>query len=362
MKILMSAYACEPGGGSENGVGWALAAAAATDHQVWVVTRENNREAIEAELARRPELRLTPITVDLPSWASFWKRGLRGHRAYYLLWQRQARREMLRLHAEIGFDLAHHATFASDSFAAGALGIPGLASVWGPVGGSQTMPWHHWRHVGTAGLAGEVFRTVTLGAMRRVWGRRNARRADLVVALNDESARSFADLADVVVRPNVALELDELPERSPAAEERSTPWAVFSGRLIPWKGLTIAVEALAKPAMADWHLEVFGEGPDRDRAGELATELGLAERVHFRGKQPRNDVLQAVADADVLLHPALHDSSPWSVGEAVSMGTPVVCLDLGGPPLIVGSDGGVAVPVEGDLPDAIANGYEIQFQ
>ena len=50
MKILVSAYACEPGKGSEPGAGWLWARAAARRHEVWVLTRANNREAIEAAL------------------------------------------------------------------------------------------------------------------------------------------------------------------------------------------------------------------------------------------------------------------------------------------------------------------------
>lgn len=47
MKLLLSAYACEPGLGSEPGVGWNSALEAARFHDVWVLTRAANRKAIE---------------------------------------------------------------------------------------------------------------------------------------------------------------------------------------------------------------------------------------------------------------------------------------------------------------------------
>ena len=50
----------------------------------------------------------------------------------------------------------------------------------------------------------------------------------------------------------------------------------------------------------------------------------------------------------------MHDSSPWSVGEAMMLGTPVVCLDYAGPSAIIGDSGGVAVPLGGDVPAALA--------
>jgi glycosyltransferase involved in cell wall biosynthesis len=45
----------------------------------------------------------------------------------------------------------------------------------------------------------------------------------------------------------------------------------------------------------------------------------------------RGEVLKRVARAGVLLHPALHEEASFAIGEALMMGTPVVCLDHGGP-------------------------------
>ena len=72
LRVLMSAYACEPGKGSEPGVGWNLAKAMATRHDVWVVTRANNRPVIESELEEQPVPNLHFLYYDLPRWASWW--------------------------------------------------------------------------------------------------------------------------------------------------------------------------------------------------------------------------------------------------------------------------------------------------
>jgi allantoicase len=85
MKVLISAYACEPGKGSEPGAGWEWSRAAALEHEVWVLTRTKNALAIERALANEPHLRLHPVYIDLPAWARFWKRGQRGVHLYYLL-------------------------------------------------------------------------------------------------------------------------------------------------------------------------------------------------------------------------------------------------------------------------------------
>ena len=53
VKILLSAYACEPNKGSEPEVGWKWATTLSKlGHEVHVITRLNNKENIENYLAR----------------------------------------------------------------------------------------------------------------------------------------------------------------------------------------------------------------------------------------------------------------------------------------------------------------------
>ncbi len=361
LRVLMSAYSCEPGGGSEDGVGWMWASLAALDHEVWVLTRENNGPAIEAAIAVQHGLSLHPVYVDLPPWARFWKKGLRGHRAYYMLWQALARRRANALAATQDFDVVHHLTWASDSMPASVVGVGGLPSVWGPVGGSQAMPRSLYRWLSPKDKVAEMGRTVLLGVLRRGFGQRVAERADVTVALNGVVRDRFEPHAHrLEVRPNVAIDTAELEASTGgvvASGETGAerPYrAVFAGRLLAWKGLRLALEALARPEAARWTLDVFGEGPFADEARHQVVRLGLADRVRFRDRIPRDELLAEVAAADAMLHPSMHDSSPWSVGEAVMVGTPVVCLDYAGPAAIIGETGGVAVPISGDVPGALA--------
>src|ERR1017187_879807 len=108
LKVLMSAYACEPDKGSEPGVGWNWARQMSRWHDVWVLTRANNRSAIENASQAGDQGRLHWAYYDLPRWARFWKRGSRGIQTYYYLWQLAAQRVGARLHREIGFDVLHH--------------------------------------------------------------------------------------------------------------------------------------------------------------------------------------------------------------------------------------------------------------
>src|SRR5439155_25552362 len=111
LRVLLSAYACEPGAGSEPGVGWNWARQVSRSHEVWVLTRANNRLAIESALAEDPIDGAHFVYFDLPRWLRFWKKGQSGVRLYYYLWQVGSYCVARRLHRELNFHVVHHVTF-----------------------------------------------------------------------------------------------------------------------------------------------------------------------------------------------------------------------------------------------------------
>ena len=85
MNVLVSAYACEPGQGSEPGIGWNWVRQAARFQKVWVLTQEEGRQGINKALAGGVLPNVEFVFLDLPPWALFWKRGRRGAQFHYYL-------------------------------------------------------------------------------------------------------------------------------------------------------------------------------------------------------------------------------------------------------------------------------------
>lgn len=101
------------------------------------------------------------------------------------------------------------------------------------------------------------------------------------------------------------------------------------GRLEPVKGVDIAIRALvALDTPRPTRLFVIGSGPERDSLADLARELGVAEQVSFLGF--RANVYDYIAHADVLLMPSHHEGLPYTLLEALSLGTPVIASRVGG--------------------------------
>jgi glycosyltransferase involved in cell wall biosynthesis len=70
----------------------------------------------------------------------------------------------------------------------------------------------------------------------------------------------------------------------------------------------------------------------------------VADAVEFAGHVPRQQLIGSLLSYTALVFPSLHDSGGLVVLEALSKGLPVVCLDLGGPGIMVNGSCGVVVP------------------
>lgn len=345
LRVLISAYACDPSQGSEPGIGWNIALEMARRHDVWLLTRANNRPSIEPEV-ERAGVAMHLVYYDLPRWASWWKRGSRGIRLYYYLWQLGAYFVARRLDRGVRFDLVNHVTFGrywAPSFVA----LLPAPFVWGPVGGGEAAPRSFLPGLGASGRVYELARTLA----KRVgeldpFVHLTARRSRIALATTAETAerlrrlrcRRVEILGAMGMSDQAAAEL-----RRDARTGHHGPRFVSMGRLLGWKGFHLGIEAFAGADLPDAELWIIGDGPERTRLETLSSELGVAERVRFLGALPRADALAAMMECDALVHPSLHDSGGWVCVEAMLLELPVLCLDLGGPAtMVTGETGFVA--------------------
>jgi len=349
MKVLLSAYACEPGEGSEPGIGWNWVCQIARFAEVWVITRSNNREAIEKALAEEPLPNVHWVYFDLPRWARFWKKGQRGVHLHYYLWQVGIYFLARRLHRQMGFDLIHHVTFGNywlPSF----LDLLPVPFVWGPVGGGESAPWAFYRTFSRRGKIYEFLRDIARWIGEHdPFTRMIARKAVIALATTIETAKRLTSLGarKVEVLSQVALPSAEIVELSSFPPHLSSPFRLISlGRLLHWKGFHLGLQAFARLVQdfPDSEYWIVGDGPERKNLEQLARKLGIIDKVRFWGALPRSEALKKLAECDVLVHPSLHDSGGWVCVEAMAAGRPVICLDLGGPALQVTEETGFKIP------------------
>lgn len=127
------------------------------------------------------------------------------------------------------------------------------------------------------------------------------------------------------------------------------PTVLFVGRLVYYKGIEVLVRAMAE---VNGDLVIIGTGPLESRLREVATALGIAERITFVPRVDDTDLAAWYRAADVFCLPSTEPSEAYGLVqlEAHLSGTPVVSTDLPTGVPFVNLDGvsGLTVPV-GDV-------------
>ena len=347
-RVLVSSYACEPGRGSEPGVGWNWVRQVARHNPTWIITRWNNKGPIEQALEADPLPNAHFVYFDLPRWARWWKKGARGLHLYYYLWQIAAFFEARRLHRTVDFQVSHHVTFVTYWMPSFLSFLP-VPFVWGPVGGGESAPASFRSSFSFRGRIYESVRDlVQFIARMDPLLRWTARRSTLALAATTETAKRLGQLGcrNVQVYSSMGLPAHEIQSLGGLQHSTHGPFRfVEIGDLLHLKGCDLALKAFSNISRdVPWaELWFIGDGPERRRLEDLATQLQVRDRVTFWGQLPRKTTLQKLAECDVLVHPGLHDSGACVCTEALAAGRPVICLDLGGPALQVTPDSGIKV-------------------
>lgn len=102
---------------------------------------------------------------------------------------------------------------------------------------------------------------------------------------------------------------------------------VSVGRLSYEKNLQISVGALAKICDEQVRYTVVGDGPDRDKVHAAANGN---QYIHFMGSVSREEVLQILANADLVIMPSLWEGRSILQLEALAFDTPLVISDVPG--------------------------------
>jgi glycosyltransferase involved in cell wall biosynthesis len=139
-----------------------------------------------------------------------------------------------------------------------------------------------------------------------------------------------------------------LPKKSPALR------IVSMGRLSPVKGFDVLIQAfaLASARTPHWHLDIWGQGPERPSLEELAGNLGMGEQIKFPGVTERPfDILR---DADLFILSSHAEGFPNALAEAMACGLPVISTRFGGAADDMITDGLDGILVPPGNPEALA--------
>jgi glycosyltransferase involved in cell wall biosynthesis len=332
MKILMAAYVCQPNAGSEEGVGWNWAVqAAAHGHEVFVITQERFRAAIETELSQHPIPNLTFYYLEAPKpWSDWidhfgWK---------YYLWQIALTAKAKALHATISFDLAHHLTYAIDWMPSG-LCLLKIPFIWGPIGGSTH---HHPKNI-DLGLSPSAHKLERQRSLLQWLFKTHE-------AIDGVPQRYHSKVIPTV---HVGVRNEDLPDGYDRTNDSRSLRILTGGRLVHWKGFDLLLEGFKlhlQETGADTQLVLSARWGGETLIKDLAEQLGIAKHIVFLGDLPSRDALfLEMQHCDLYALLTWRDGPPTAMLEAMLAGLPILCLDIGAVHELVPDEAGFKIPL-----------------
>lgn len=333
LKIFVSSYACEPNLGSEIGVGWHWVLEMNKYFELWVLTRQSNKRHIEDWLRENPqEHEIHWLYYDTPYWMRWWKKGLRGVRLYYMLWQQMADSIVKKTMKENNIKIFHLLTYGNALWPISNFGQKQFF-IWGPVGGVDSIPKEFSCHYSKIWQKTEKKRRMMVRLLPfNLVFQRQCRNANLILCKSysiynniNEKYRAKAKLfTDVAVEPTLS--------QSSGGNDNKVLQIILVGRLEAWRGFDLAIEALAKVKniYSDFHLDIIGKGTEKKQIEKLIQEKGMSQHITLTGQLTIAEYREKLDTCDIVLNPSLKEGAVTTAFEAMALGKPLVCVDTGG--------------------------------
>lgn len=339
-RILMIAYACDPQKGGEPGAGWGyLKLCLDAKFRVILLTQPKNESSILEHLDPDSLSRVTILSHGHSKFVKLWKNRLPGGvQIAYLIWNWSLRKKIGVIENDFNLFAAWHVTFASDSLPTALSALKSTPLIWGPVGGFYRFRMSTLYHYGLRGATAEVFRLFTTSLYRNLFTKRLARKANLVLTLNEDVFNYFSRFSNCIIEPNVFMseKIRKMTEkRQRYAQFHAQKFKIVGvGRLVPLKGWNIAIKTLN--ALPDnYTLDIFGNGSELAKLKNLAKTIGVNNRLKIDSKTyDRLELLSKIQEYDFFLFPSFHDSCGWALWEAISLGLDATHSNTAGPATI----------------------------
>jgi starch synthase len=357
-RVLVIAEAANPEWVSVPLVGWSLSRALLHEVDGHVVTQTRNREAIE-RAGWREGREYTALDSE-PVATPVWKFGEALRRAtglgwtastalssipyYYfekLVWRRFGEAIRNRL-----FDIVHRVTPltpTTPSLLASRCSDAGIPFIWGPLNGGVAWPPEF---AGVQRQEGEWLSHLR-NAHHLMPGYRSSRSDAAAILVGSRATwdQMKGHQKRCVYIPENAIDPARFGEKPPGRAPIPLR-AAFIGRLVPYKGADMLIEA-AIPLVKSGALlvDIIGDGPQMGALKRQVAEAGVESGVTLHGWVPHHEMANRLSLSHVLAFPSVREFGGGVVLEAMAMGIVPVVVDYAGPAELVTERTGHRVPL-----------------
>lgn len=345
LKVLISAYACEPLKGSEPGVGWNWAIEIAKrGHHLVIFTRLNNKKNIESFLNKN-ELDIKGTIrfkyYDLPEFILFLKKYFSLTRIYYFLWQFFVFKKMRIITKNENFDYVHHLTFVSLRHFSqlGRLNIP---LILGPLAGGDSSPLFLRKSINLKFFFSEYFRDIAKFLLKfDPFYLNTLKNAKLIICATPATKNLIPNkfFKKTKIINQISMENPNKKNFQNIKKNRNKN-ILFVGKLIDLKGMSIGLEAFSLALKKDPNLflTIVGSGVKEKEWKRIVKKIKIDNRVKWIKWVTQSELKKIYKKHSILIFPSLHDSGGQVTLEAISYGLKVIALDIGGPGFILNNE------------------------
>lgn len=343
LKILINAYACSPGMGSEPGMAWNWCVNLAKHCELHIITEGEFRDKIEEIVPTLPQrgnmhFYYNPIGDNEMLCAKIrkmcWNQGDWRFYKYYQQWQWKTYLKAKEICTEQHIDVLHQLNmigFREPGFLWKLSKETNVPFVWGPTDAKDKFPMAYTEG---AGLKTKLFlllkNTITcwqLKHSKRV--RMAAETAKIVISASSNSVRSFKKYMNIespLLNESGCL-IDEISVSKPI--DKKTFDFLWVGKMDFRKQLGLALRAVAAVYRHDIRLHIVGGG-DNTKYRTMAQSLGIMDLCVWHGAVSHEEVQRIMQQSNLFFFTSVAEGTPHAVLEAIANHLPILCFDTCG--------------------------------
>lgn len=340
LKVLINAYACSPGMGSEPGMAWNWVKNLAKFCELYIITEGEFWEKIEAavptlEQGGNMHFYYNPVSDEIRKMC--WNQGDWRFYKYYRQWQWKTYLMAKGICEKERIDVLHQLNmigFREPGYLWKLSKENGVPFVWGPIGGLKQFPTAYLKE---AGLKMQLF--MRLKNFLNIWQLKHEKRVDealktaklLISSIPDSyrALKKYKGLESMVIPETGCFLSEDISTSRFDTEEFHIMWV---GKFDFRKQLPLALQAVALAKNPKLKLDVYGSGSvdQVEMAKRMGEELGISQQVIWYGNQKNDVVMEAMRKAQLFFFTSVNEDTSTVVLEAVSNRLPVVCFDACG--------------------------------
>ena len=340
LKVLINAYACSPGMGSEPGMAWNWVVNLAKFCELYIITEGEFREKIEAvvptlEQGANMHFYYNPVSDKIRKMC--WNQGDWRFYKYYRQWQWKTYHMAKDIWGKERIDVLHQLNmigFREPGYLWKLSKENGVPFVWGPIGGLKQFPTAYLKG---AGLKMQLF--MRLKNFLNIWQLKHEKRVDealktaklLISSIPDSyrALKKYKGLESIVIPETGCFLSDDISTARFDNEEFHIMWV---GKFDFRKQLPLALQAVALAKNPKLKLDVYGSGSvgQVEMAKRMGEELEISQQVIWHGNQKNDVIMEAMRKAQLFFFTSVNEDTSTVVLEAVSNRLPVVCFNACG--------------------------------